>query len=463
MVVGDLALLPGEFRSLRRQVPFLLVLLLAVFTLVYGLFLTLVLPWTVMEAVFRDSLPVPFAIVLSLFGVGFMSRWCIVQALAFHEHLKSIRSPLPDATALPTVSILVPAYNEEGTIVSAIASLLALDYPAFEIIVVDDGSSDATYVKAKEMEGRHERCSVMVFTQENGGKASALNLAFSHAAGDCMLFVDADSRLAPDALRLLTRRLEDPAVWGVAGQVTIRNRDNLLTRFQAIEYLFGNGGMRTALSRLGLVTVVPGPIGLYRREVLEEVAALEWHDRGGRLPGPLSHATFAEDFELSLTVLALGGRVVYEPAANAYTKCPEDIATLMSQRYRWMRGTWQVYRIYRRHMRAMAWQRHRRLVPLMLALYPIDIFVAPVLNFMFWIFLAMAAASGLSLSLILSWIVSVTILNLMALSVYVFAHDDEFSLLPLTFGLDIYQCLLVNWAWVIAAIDEVRGTGMRWS
>ena len=100
-----------------------------------------------------------------------------------------------------------------------------------------------------------------------------------------------------------------------------------------------------ALSYLGLVTVVPGPIGLYRRSVLEEIHQLPCNQREatshgvgeGKVDGPLSGETFAEDFQLSLSCLALGHKVVYEPRAIAYTKCPHTVEGLLSQRYRWMR------------------------------------------------------------------------------------------------------------------------------
>ena len=90
-----------------------------------------------------------------------------------------------------------------------------------------------------------------------------------------------------------------------------------------------------------MVLVVPGPIGMYRRSALEDVTRLAGQPRSegyGHVDGPLSHETFAEDFQLSLSILALGGRIVYEPRALSYTKSPEFTHTLLNQRYRWFRA-----------------------------------------------------------------------------------------------------------------------------
>ncbi len=307
-------------------------------------------------------------------------------------------------------------------------------------------------------------------TKPNGGKWSALNFAYQKARGDLVLFVDADSGLARDALKIMVSRLLESNAAAVSGQVTIRNRINVLTRFQAIEYLLGNGGMRTALSSLGVVTVVPGPIGLYRREVLEKVRQLPGNQpkgsagsKPGDAFGPLSGETFAEDFQLSLSVLSLGGRIVYEPRAYAYTRFPEDISTLMNQRYRWFRGTWQVYAVYWRQLRHLKKEKLRFLPTIMALFYPLDIYVVPILNFIFWSSIALSAAAGASLNDAAAWIGSVSLLNIMTAMIYVLEQDDEFDLLPFVPFLDIYQSFLVNSAWIVAAIDEVRGARMKWS
>lgn len=459
-----------DFRVVvRTPVPWLL-RGLAVATFSYGVMLTLFLPINLHAVLAERGMEVT-GLFLSVLGVAFLLRWCVLQGLAFitldrHVFARSAAPVLP--TRYPFVSILVPAHDESDTIVSALNSLCRMDYPHYEVIVVDDGSNDDTYAKALPMAGDYGRCTVSVHTKPNGGKGSALNLAYAKSSGELVLCVDADSRLSEEALLHMVRRMEEPGVVGVCGQVAIRNRDRLLTRFQALEYLGGNGGMRAAMSALGTVTIVPGPIGLYRREILEQIQALPGNsvshtDRDGEVAGPVSGETFAEDFQLSLSALALGGRIVYEPQGIAYTKCPDTIEILLSQRYRWMRGTFQVLRIYLRDLRGIALSRARRLDTVMLCIYPLDAYCTPVLNFAFWISLTAAAIGGLPLAPTLTWLAAVLILNVMTATVLVLAHDDEFTNVPLLVVMDLYQTILINSAWVIAAIDELRGTRMRWS
>lgn len=436
-------------------------------TIIYGLILTVILPWSVYSAVSQGWMGKGLGSLIAVFGAAFMTRWCVTQSLAFFEHYR-IRFGARDVDipAAPFVSICVPAYNESETIRAAITSLVSLNYPSYEVIVVDDGSRDDTFEHARDMAGDYGHCRVSVYRKPNGGKSSALNYAYKLSSGALILCVDADSRLERNSLGLLVRRLRDPSVGAVCGQVSIRNRTNLLTRFQALEYLMGNGGLRTALSAFGLVTVVPGPIGLYRREVLEEVASLAAtsvaNTKASVQRGPLSHATFAEDFQLSLSALSLGWRVVYEPRAKAMTKCPDRIDTLLSQRYRWMRGTWQVFHLYLRSLRKMSSHRRKPVNYTVYALYPADIYLAPILNFLFWAFVCLASISGYSLLIILSWIGAVAVLNSMAALIYTIFQEDDASLLALVPFLDLYQSLLVNGAWVIAAVDEFRGARMRW-
>ena len=179
--------------------------------------------------------------------------------------------------------------------------------------------SDDTFARASAFVGYHGRCTLQLLRKPNGGKWSALNLAFERATADLLLCIDADSRISRDALKRLIMRIDEPGVAGVSGQITVRNRRRMITRFQAYEYVVTNGGLRTAQSLFGLVLVVPGPIGLYRRQALQNVFEKDMRlahqpQRGaGKVPGPFSHETFAEDFQLSLTILALGAGLFTSP------------------------------------------------------------------------------------------------------------------------------------------------------
>jgi biofilm PGA synthesis N-glycosyltransferase PgaC len=465
----------SEFRSIKRPLPSALVRALIVMTIAFGLWLTLTMPLNLLDGLSKEQ---PGGVVT--FGYAFlmplllltMVRWCIVSPVALFGFWRQIGQTPHKAKVEPFVSILVPAFNEAETTDAAIRSLIALDYPSYEVIVIDDGSTDDSYTIAKSLEGHYGHCTVRVYSKPNGGKWSALNYGFSKASGEMLLCVDADSRLAPDTLWLAVARMErDPSIVGVAGQVTIRNRDNLLTRFQALEYVLGNGTIRMAMSQAGIVTVVPGAIGLYKRTIFEEIQALPCNQpkrvsdgrSSGTVFGPLSGETFAEDFQLSLSALALGGKVVYEPRAVAFTKGPAQMDKLISQRYRWMRGTWQVLRLYLRHLRSHSATKNPRLDWVVAGCYTVDIFLFPIVNFGFWVWVAVAAASGTDLGGVTLWLLAFAVLNFMLATVLTLVQEDDIRLTPLSVLMDIYLSVVVNSAWVIAAIDEARGTRMKWS
>ncbi|MGH1573737.1 glycosyltransferase family 2 protein [Methylobacterium sp. P31] len=298
----------------RVDVPRIVLDGLSIVAFAYGLALVAFLPWSMYDALMAADRTGPsylLGMFLVMIGGLIMGRWSAIQYFSLIK-ARWFPDPVAEGSDEPFISILVPAYNETETIIPAIQSLTGLSYPAYEVIVVDDGSSDDTYAKALTLEGQYPRCTVRVLSKPNGGKWSALNAAYRESRGEYVLCVDADSRLSRTALSLLVRRMNDPGVVGVAGQVTVRNRDSILTRLQGLEYVVGNGSIRQAMSELGLVVVVPGPIGLYRREVMERIAEFPTNQRventPGAVQGPLSGETFAEDMQLSLSALALGGR-----------------------------------------------------------------------------------------------------------------------------------------------------------
>ena len=388
-----------------EEVPLELLAPLFALILALGMFLSAVLPFGyVTEAAARlrggEILATVWFSALAGLSLFVLSRWCAIQTMAFVAHCKVTRfQPDPPAT-WPLVSILVPAYQESTTIASALHALVDLDYPNYEIIIVDDGSLDDTFKQASSFVGSRSNCNIKLLRKPNGGKWSALNLAFKHASADFLLCIDADSRISRDALKRLIMRIDRPEVSGVSGQITVRNRRCMITRLQAYEYVVANGGLRTAQSLLGMVLVVPGPIGLYRREALEHVfekdtRATHQFSRGmGKVPGPFSHETFAEDFQLSLTILALGGRIVYEPSAVAYTKSPDLTQTLLSQRYRWYRGTLQVLRIYLQRLRHVPGSSKRWLNLVIATVYLLDLLVLPALNVIILLAVAIIAATS---------------------------------------------------------------------
>ncbi len=262
-------------------------------------------------------------LVVGLVALLFAARVVLVVGFAVHQ-LRSKRRRPPAPPYLPPVAVVVPAYNEAVGIERAVRSLAASDYPDFEVLVVDDGSTDAT---AEVAEGLAlER--VRVLRKENGGKASALNAGIAATGAPIVVMVDGDTVFEPEALRRLVQPLGDPSVGAVSGNTKVGNRRGLLGRWQHIEYVTGFNLDRRMYEVLQCTPTVPGAIGAFRRDALEEV-------------GGVSGATLAEDTDLTLAIGRTGRRVVYAEDARAWTEAPSTFGDLWRQRYRWSYGTMQ--------------------------------------------------------------------------------------------------------------------------
>jgi peptidoglycan/xylan/chitin deacetylase (PgdA/CDA1 family)/GT2 family glycosyltransferase len=246
-----------------------------------------------------------------------------VLLLLARRHAK--RAPKVDACApLPGVSIVVPAYNERVGIEACVRSLVACDYPQFEVIVVDDGSSDdtAALVEGLGLPG------VRVIRQDNAGKPAALNAGIAAAHHDVLVLVDGDTVFEPSTLRELVAPLADPAVGAASGNAKVGNRHGLIGRWQHIEYVIGFNLDRRMFDILQCMPTVPGAVGAFRRQALAQV-------------GGVSDDTLAEDTDLTMALCRSGWRVVYTPQARAWTEAPASLGQLWRQRYRWCYGTLQ--------------------------------------------------------------------------------------------------------------------------
>ena len=229
------------------------------------------------------------------------------------------------------ISIIVPAYNEEKTITSTIQSLQELDYSNYEIIVVDDGSTDQTYQKVVQT----QNCQTKIIHQQNKGKPNALNTGINQSSGDIILTVDADTTLHKDALTKISNHFtNNPKIGAIAGNVKIKKENTIINTLQSAEYATGINLVRKAQSVLGCVLVVPGPIAALRKEALQK-------------SGGFSEETFAEDFDITLAILKAGYRIEYEEESYAYTDAPKNTEDLIKQRRRWYRGMIQVLDKYK--------------------------------------------------------------------------------------------------------------------
>lgn len=264
---------------------------------------------------------------LFLLGIALgLLRVAFISSLAFAQYWRSARREELNfgSEYKPFVSVIVPAYNEEKVIGRTIESLLASDYPKFEIIVVDDGSSDATFETASSFSGHR----VSVYRKENGGKAEALNFGWRHAAGEIIVGLDADTIFKPQTIGALAARFADRRIGAIAGNAKVGNRVNLVTRWQALEYVTSQNLDRRAFSSLNCITVVPGSVGAWRRDIVERL-------------GGFSSETLAEDQDLTIRVRKLGYDIGYEENAVGLTEAPDSLRALAKQRFRWSFGTLQ--------------------------------------------------------------------------------------------------------------------------
>lgn len=233
-----------------------------------------------------------------------------------------------DNIPLPSVSIIVPAYNEEVNAVATIQSLLKTEYPIFEIIFIDDGSTDKTFEVVSAAYENNPL--VKILTKPNGGKASALNFGITHANSDFVVCIDADTQLKTDAIYHLMSYFTDEEIGAVAGTVKVGNETNIITRWQSIEYITAQNMDRRAFDLINSITVVPGAIGAFRKSAIFRA-------------GGFTYDTLAEDCDLTMRILKQGYIVKNCAEAIAYTEAPESINMLLKQRFRWSFGVIQSF------------------------------------------------------------------------------------------------------------------------
>ncbi len=287
--------------------------------------------------------PVFVAFFFFFFSIFFIGRYLVTMLFAFLEGSKVIDESIIDDSNAPLVTILIPCFNEEDNIERTIDSALNVDYPALEVIVINDGSTDDTLKIAQDYITKL-KADVKVLTQENSGKALALNKGYKQALGEYILSMDADSELDPSSIRRLVARGLETNAGAVAGLVHIKNTRNMVSYLQQLEYVMMNGTSRLFQSFFSAVLVSPGPISLFSRAALERT--INYRNDIGLIDvksqdGPWEDLTFAEDAKLSMTMLAAGESCVFEPSAVCLTQAPNSTGTLMNQRYRWIRGNLQ--------------------------------------------------------------------------------------------------------------------------
>jgi poly-beta-1,6-N-acetyl-D-glucosamine synthase len=382
-----------------------------------------------------------------VFIVLLIVRYTVLIVMSFLEHLQGRREhPPADRLETPLVSIIVPAYNEELLIESALESLARLDYPFFEVIVVDDGSSDETAARARRVARATPRVSIRVLRKPNEGKARALNYAIAHARGAFVLAVDADAQLSPNSLRACIRHFEDPRVGAVAGNVKVANRETLLARIQALEYVEGLALGRRAQSLIRAVNIIPGPLGMFRKQALLAV-------------GGYDHDTFAEDCDLTLKLLIEGWQVVYEPAAEAAVETPARLLDLFKQRYRWTRGILQAITKHSGRARVGAGRRPRRWV---LRYMLFENVLWPLSTVAGTVFFAAIGLFGGATGLVFFWWLQLTLLDVIAAVYCVVVEREDPRLIPYALLFRTFYIVTLDVAKAGAILEELLGVRMDW-
>jgi poly-beta-1,6 N-acetyl-D-glucosamine synthase len=258
-------------------------------------------------------------------------------AIIFFAFLqKKFKHKGKNKTYKPFVSVLIPAFNEEKVIVRTINNVLSSNYKNLEILVINDGSSDNTCETVTKAFKDNDKVH-LINARSNVGKSEALNLGVRNSKGPIVVVQDADSIIRKNTISTIVSHFSDKTVGAVAGNIRVGNRVNILTKLQALEYVSGQNLDRRAYDLLNCVTVVPGAIGAWRKSVIKKA-------------GYFSSRTLAEDAELTIRIVSLGYRVVYEENAIAYTEAPQDIKSFMKQRFRWAYGTLQYVRLYYRKL-----------------------------------------------------------------------------------------------------------------
>jgi cellulose synthase/poly-beta-1,6-N-acetylglucosamine synthase-like glycosyltransferase len=325
-------------------------------------------------------------------------------------------------------------------------SLLALDYPEFHILVVDDGSTDRTRELATSLAGNYGRITLNVVSKSNGGKAAALNTGLALAKTPYVLCMDGDSRLHSSTLRHAMPHFADPRVAAVAGNVKVVNRINIWTRLQALEYIEGLNLARRAQGFLRIVNIIPGPLGIFRRDVLAKV-------------GGYDNDTFAEDADLTLKLVTAGWHVVYEERAIAWTESPEIFVDLIRQRYRWTRGILQALR---KRTSVLSNPGGQLATWLSVAFMFFEAVLWPAINILGGLMFTIAALSAGVTSGIFYWWMLLTMLDVAAALYTIVTEEEDLALVPFAIIYRFLFITMIDVAKVFATIEEAANVRMTW-
>ncbi|QEY25837.1 poly-beta-1,6-N-acetyl-D-glucosamine synthase [Neisseria zalophi] len=234
--------------------------------------------------------------------------------------------------AAPMVSVLIPCYNEADNLDVSIPHLLNLTYPNYELIFINDGSTDDTLEIIRRWALEAEK--IVVIDQPNNGKAVAMNTGARHAQGEYIVGIDGDAILDYSAIEYMIQNLENnPGLGAVTGNPRVRNRSTVLGKLQVAEFSSIIGLIKRSQSVVGTLFTVSGVIMCIRKDVLNEIGG--WSDN-----------MITDDIDVSWKTQIAGYNIAYEPRALCWVLMPETIRGLYRQRLRWAQGGAEVIMKY---------------------------------------------------------------------------------------------------------------------
>lgn len=296
--------------------------------------------WLPKLAAFVFFYPLVMSIIWSVGGFMFYLR-------------RERKNPVPKipVEAAPLVSILVPAYNEAETIAETVHHLQNLNYPNYEVIVINDGSKDQTAEVLRGLSDQVSRLRVINLLK-NSGKANALYMGLAASRGEILITLDADALLDPEALNFMVPHFTTPQfgerVGAVTGNPRVRNRSSLLGKIQVVEYASIIGLIKRAQRILGKVMTVSGVIVAFRKRALVDC-------------GLWDKDLITDDIGVTWKLQRRFWDVRYEPQAVCWMLVPETLKGLFKQRVRWSQGGLEVLL---RHWDIFFDYRQRRLLPI---------------------------------------------------------------------------------------------------
>lgn len=428
------------------KIYFRRILISGLLSILFLLIIIISLPQTILSV--NTLLEYSVIVSLVLFLIILLVRYFIILFLAYlnlNEY-----TFLEENNFSAFVSIIVPVFNEGKILSKSIQSLLNLNYMNYEIIIVNDGSTDDTKKIAESFvgyrEGRFGPIKITLINKENGGKATALNAGIKYSKADFVLCMDGDSQLSTDCLKRAIRHFKEPEIGAVAGNVKVLNRKKLLTDLQALEYIEGLNLARSAQSYISAVNIIPGPIGLFRKNAIEQA-------------GFYSSDTFAEDTDLTLKILAKGWKIYYEPRSISYTEAPESFQQLLKQRYRWTRG---IIQSIRKHKKLLfnPTINLRNTIILWVMFY--EALIWPAMNIAAHLFFILAALFFGFSFLIIFWWIALALLDLVSALFCIAAEKEEARLLPYTIIYRMFFILVIDICKAMSTIEEFLGIRMTW-